>query len=219
MSTQTESTLTGLVRPYRDTELSTRVMLMPNQMNNDIRINLKYNLRKKVENKCNKYGYVSRLIKISNFDQGTIHPENFMAAAVYNVRYHATLCRPVYGQEIICKIEKMNKVLILAKNGPIAAIIKTDTVDEDRFSYTNERDLVYKGTGKKVEIGDFIKITVEAVKYNAGDTKIGVMGFLNDMATKKEVKTYYEEESEEAATESASGEYSDDEDNDNFLDI
>ena len=46
-----------LVNPYKDVEQHTVVSLEPYQMNSDIAINTKINLKNKVENKCNKYGF------------------------------------------------------------------------------------------------------------------------------------------------------------------
>ena len=48
-----------LVSPYIDTEQYSRVSLQSYQMNSDININLKFNLKKKLENRCNKDGYVA----------------------------------------------------------------------------------------------------------------------------------------------------------------
>jgi hypothetical protein len=44
-----------LVLPIVNTILSTKVSLLPHQMNNDIYQNLKYNVAKKVEGKCNEF--------------------------------------------------------------------------------------------------------------------------------------------------------------------
>ena len=53
-----------LVLPIINTVLSTRVSLFPNQMNNDIYYNLRYNIEKKVQGKCNEFGYVIKVLKI-----------------------------------------------------------------------------------------------------------------------------------------------------------
>ena len=39
-------------------------LIRPQQINNDIYINLKNNLKKKVEKKCNKYGFITKIYKI-----------------------------------------------------------------------------------------------------------------------------------------------------------
>lgn len=192
----------NLVSPYRNNKLHTRVMLPPRQMDNNLYINLKINLRKKVERKCNKYGYVSKVHKILEYKNGIIKPENFSAAAVFDVVYSGRICIPIENTQIICQIEKMHKVLIMAKNGPVAAIIKINHINDANFNYTHDRDLVHIKTGKKIKIGDFVKLTVKAKKFNAGDVKIGIMGFLDDIATKSEINKYfYEEQTEVTDTE------------------
>ena len=65
------------------------------------------------ENKCNKYGYVIKIFKIIEYDNGVIEPENFMAFAIYNVKYSARLCKPIENTKIICEIEIINKVIIV----------------------------------------------------------------------------------------------------------
>jgi len=56
-----------LVLPIVNTILSTKVSLYPYQMNNDIYQNLKYNVAKKVEGKCNEFGFVIKVLKIEYY--------------------------------------------------------------------------------------------------------------------------------------------------------
>jgi hypothetical protein len=54
-------------------------------MNSDIRIHLKANLKKKVEKKCNKNGYVDEVYKILEYGDGIMKPENLSGNVLYNI--------------------------------------------------------------------------------------------------------------------------------------
>jgi DNA-directed RNA polymerase subunit E'/Rpb7 len=78
--------------PYSDNEYNTCVDLLPHQMNNDIYKHLKSNLQKNIENKCNKYGYVTKLYNIIKYDIGQTFPENFSASVLFKVTFKLYLC-------------------------------------------------------------------------------------------------------------------------------
>ena len=119
-----------ITTPYFDTELYSRILIHPQQINNDIYINLKNNLKKKVEKKCNKYGFITKVYKIVDYSDGEIIPENFDASHVFNVKFSCRVCRPVINNKIICKIDLLNKALIKASNGPIICIIGINYINE-----------------------------------------------------------------------------------------
>ena len=96
--------MTDIVSPYFNFELYTTLMLSPNQMNNNLYINLKKNLKAKVENKCNKIGYILNIYNILSYDEGILEAENFTGSAKYNIKYSARLCCPIENTFIICKI-------------------------------------------------------------------------------------------------------------------
>ena len=48
-----------LVSPYKNITQYSKIQVKPNQMNSDIKNIIKMTLRKKVEKKCNKYGFVT----------------------------------------------------------------------------------------------------------------------------------------------------------------
>ena len=47
-----------LTSPYKDIEQFTKIKILPHQLNSDIRNNMLLNLKKKVEKKCNKNGFI-----------------------------------------------------------------------------------------------------------------------------------------------------------------
>ena len=154
--------MTDIVSPYFNFELYTTLLLSPNQMNNNLYINLKKNLKAKVENKCNKIGYILNIYNILSYDEGILEPEDFTGSAKYNIKYSARLCCPIENTFIICKIENMNKLLIKAKNGPILIIINNNNINTDNFKKDNEQNIIHKNNTLKVD--DYIIIKVLAKK-------------------------------------------------------
>jgi DNA-directed RNA polymerase subunit E'/Rpb7 len=164
-------------------------------MNNELYINLKNNLIKKVEKKCNKYAYINNVYKIISYDDGVINPEDFSGSAIFNVKFSANACRPIENTKIIVKIEKMNNMAILAKNGPIKVVLKYDKIST-KFK-------VVQGTilygDRVIKNGDDLIITVLAKRFYNKDNFISVYGFIDDVPTEEQVKKFTEvlvEESE-----------------------
>ena len=181
--------------PYFTTKLSTTVMLYPHQMNEKIYLNLKKNLEEKVLNKCfNKYGYVIKVIEILKYSEAIIEAENIDASALFSIDFSCKLCLPMKNMQIIGQIKKFNKLLLVAENGPISIIITSNRTTSNVFFKDNNNNLRYKnknGESSLLKAFDFIKITIQTVKFFNGDEKITAIGFLNDMATEDEIKTFY----------------------------
>jgi DNA-directed RNA polymerase subunit E'/Rpb7 len=185
--------MTELSTPYTDTELYSRILLRPQQINNDIYINLKNNLKKKVEKKCNKYGFITKVYKIVDYSDGEIIPENFDSSHVFNIKFSCRLCIPVINTKIICKIDLLNKALIKASNGPIVCIIGNNYINGDSFTTDNKGDIVVSQTNKILQINDHILITIRGTNFFPGDERIVILGTLEDIVSDKQVKEYYNE--------------------------
>jgi DNA-directed RNA polymerase subunit E'/Rpb7 len=201
-----------LVLPIVNTVLSTKVSLLPIHMNNDIYYYLKNNIEKKVQGKCNEFGYVIKVLKIEDYNEGEIEAENFTGSAVYKIRYLASLCVPVEKTQIITKIENINNAILLSSHGPISCVITPDKVNTQLF--TNEIGKYYykkDNSKEKVELpsndanrtlskekvelqkGDLIKITILSKKLYKNDIMIS-LGFLDEMATEGEIDNFYKQE-------------------------
>lgn len=182
-----------LVSPYKNTEFHTRISLLPHQMNNEIYVHLKNNLKKKVEKRCNKYGYITKLFKILDYSDGEIIPENFDSSAIFDIKYSCRVCLPVESSNIICKIDLQNKALIKGVNGPIIVIIKMNQLNTENFSTNNKGDIIYNKNNHVLEVGDHIVINILALNFFAGDERQIVLGNLIDMPSKSDIDTYYKE--------------------------
>lgn len=185
--------MSNIVSPYVNTEFHSRISLFPHQMNNEIYIHLKNNLKKKIEKKCNKYGYVTKLFKILDYSDGEIIPENFDSSSIFNIKYSCRVCLPIEQTEIICKVDFLNKALIKAVNGPIIGIIKMTELNTDKFSLNNKGDIVYSTNNKILEVGSHIIIKVLGLNFFAGDERIIILASLEDIPTETQIKQYFEE--------------------------
>lgn len=182
------------VSPFLNTVLSTSVMLHPYQMDNKIYINLKKNLENQLQGKCfSKYGFVSKIIEIISYKDGLIEAENTQSAALFDITFSCKICIPLKNTQIICEIDRVNKLLITATNGPIIIVITHNRINENVFFKDNNNNIRYKKDGKSLMLQshDFIKVTLQTIKFHDGDVKIKAIGFINDMATDNEKKKFY----------------------------
>jgi len=185
-----------MASPYINTILSTPVILRPDQMNNNIYINLKNNLEYKLVNKCFlNYGYVLKIIKIIEYADGVIEAENIESSALFNLKFSCRLCLPLKGMRITCEITRINKLLIMARNGPILVVITPDRINSTVFFKDNNNNIRYKkddqNTPILLEPQDFIVVTIQSLKFFDRDEKIKAIGILDNVATDDEKKKYY----------------------------
>ena len=183
--------------PYINTELHTTVSLMPNQMDNAIYINLKENLKRQVAKKCLKnYGYIVEVYEITEYKGGIIEAENFLASSKFDISFSCRLCKPLKMKQIICKIERINKLMLVAVNGPILVIITNDRINDKTFFLDNNNNIRYKkdNISQQLMQGEHIVLTVNRVKFDHGEHNIKAMGFLDRIATEEEKVQFYEQQ-------------------------
>ena len=185
--------------PYITTELTSSVSLEPSQMNNNIYKNLKNNLIKRFEGKCFKdFGYIVKINDISKYSDGYVVAENPKSAARFYITFTCKLCYPLLKKQIICKIDKANRLIMRLNNGPINVLITTkDRINKNVFFIdTKSGNLMAKKEGKSipVTIGSYVKVSIESRQFNDQDSMIMAMGFLEDIASDEEVKNSYQEE-------------------------
>ena len=181
-----------LLNPFSDKILYTRVLVPCNKLNTDIYINLKNLLKKQIEGKCIKYGYVSKIFKILDYSNNTIDINNLDCSVFYNIKYSARLCFPIENTIIIARITTMNKQFFVAENGPITNMIKYTSLDLNNFKLTDDHNIIVKKDKTTLVSGTFVKILIQAKKMYNGDNKIGTLSYLIDIAKPKEINEFYE---------------------------
>jgi len=183
----------NLHNPYKKTILSTPIMISPDQMDNKMYIHLKSNLINKLENKCyENYGYIEKIYNIEEISDGVIEPEDPSCSAKMDVKFTCNLFLPIVNKEIICKIDRMNKALIMGVNGPIKVIISADKINKDKFFPDINRNIRLKGNSEFVIPGMYLRIIVLSKSFSNYDRNILVIGYLQDIATQKEIENYFD---------------------------
>jgi len=183
--------------PYIDTKLYTNVTLYPNQMTNNVYLNLKANLVEELNRKCfGDYGYIAKIYEILSYDNNRIEAENTMSAGVYDVCFSCRLCRPIKNTVIICEIEKINKALMRVVNGPIKIFITHERINPNIFFKDNNGNLRYMSKDRSylLKQHEFVRIRVIQTTFNSGENVINALGFLDNMATDDDIKSYYNDQ-------------------------
>jgi DNA-directed RNA polymerase subunit E'/Rpb7 len=184
-----------LVNPFTNQELEGRVALHPSEMDNDIYTNLKNNLRRKLEGKCNRYGFVKEIHKITHMGDGVIEAENLHGTAVFHVRYLATICIPIKGTAMVFRMETLgNQGFYKGSNGPVSCVIMSRAVNMNKFQVINTargEEIVHTETQEAVKPGAFVKVRITQVKFNANESKMVVVGVMEDVVSRKDAVDYY----------------------------
>jgi DNA-directed RNA polymerase subunit E'/Rpb7 len=178
-----------LVSPYRNIKQYTRISVEPYHMNSDIKNNMKNILKKKVEKKCNKNGFVDEVYRILEYSDGMMPAENLNGSAIYNITYHCKICIPIENTVIIGQVRVINQELVVAINGPIMFFIPKDNVDTNIWDIPD--GYMNKTKKRKLMANDFIKIQVVDKRINQNDSQIKAIGKLLDFATPEEVDKYF----------------------------
>lgn len=185
-----------LVNPYISMELTAIIELEHIQLNNELYHNLKKNLIKKVEGKCNRHGYVIKVQKITDYNTGYMLAEDFTSTCRYIIKYQGLICVPIKNTIIVAVISKKveNGKFIIAQSGPINIIFKISPLDINKNNFVIDNNVNIKSlkTGKNLQIGDYIKINIISVKFYIEDESISCMGNLIDIANEEEVFKYFE---------------------------
>lgn len=183
-----------LINPFKQvSNISSVVKLYPHQMNGDYYIHLKRNLEKKIVGKCNNDGMFTSVLKLTEYNENIINPENFTGDAEYFVKFTAMICVPIEGTSTVLKVDKIlsqyDDFLISASNGyikcalPVSSNKSTIHVDKGQIIFTSESKPLIKG--------EFIKVTISNKRVEANSNNIGIIGNVIGLANEDEIKLYY----------------------------
>ena len=180
-----------IISPYKNVEQYTRIIIEPHQMNSDIRNHMKYNLKKKVEKKCNKNGYVDEIYRITSYSDGYMIPENLSGNVIYDVSYHCKLCIPIENSIIIGQIKVINQEIVVAINGPIMMFIPRDNVDPTYWTNNIDNFTHKKNANVLLNIGDYVCVQIINKRINQYDTQIKTIGKLLDLPNTEQIEKYF----------------------------
>lgn len=187
----------ALVKPIKAVELKTDVMLRPSQLNNDIYLNLKANVRSLVEGKCTTDALVMTVHEVVHYDTGLVEADNFSASVRFKVRYLATICNPVKDMTIVGTVSPKNtkdtKGHFLIEYGPILIFVLRDERGINPAKFRVDALGNITPTAKPdthLSPDTHVKVRLLAVNINRNDTRIICWGFIEDMATEEEHHKY-----------------------------
>ena len=178
-----------LLSPYKNTIQHTIIQVLPQHMNSDILSNMELIVKQKVENKCNKHGYIDKVHSIDNYYEGNLITENFLGAANYKIDYQCRMCLPIENTMIVAKIHNINSELVILSNGPIIIFVPKENIDTNIWSITN--NIIHIKKDRVLKTDDYVKVIIDKIKINQNDTQIKSIGVLNDFAKTSEKETYF----------------------------
>lgn len=150
---------------YFNCTLLKRVVVPSKHLNANIDSYINDYIRKNVEGICINEGYVKpETISVLKKSVGILLGSSFTGDITYDVAYTAQVCNPVIGNVLNCKVKFVNKMGILASNGPITVIIGR------QFHQNNELE--------KIGRDDDIKVEVVARTFSLNDKEIKVVAKL-----------------------------------------
>lgn len=187
----------ALQQIFVDLKLHDLIVLFPWQLNNELYLHLKKNIKNKVEKRCIDVGYVCKINDIVSYKEGYLLPEDLTGNITFKITYNAKVCVPIPNTQIVCKIDQIIKSVIMAKNGPLVGIIKFTDINTNIFNINNNGNIIYKKTNKILVSGDHIKVTVRSKRSYSGDNHVGIVGFIDDIASNDDVNAYMYKEYDE----------------------
>ena len=175
--------------PIKSKQQYTRIMIPPHMMNSDIEDNMMIVLQQKVENKCNRYGYVQKVHYIEKYEEGLILPENFSGSAPYNITFMSDIVIPIENTIIVGTVKALNPELAIIVNGPIIVFIPKANIDTNIWDVSNE--FTDKKNRTILKQDDYVKVHLDKVKINQGDVQIKCIGKLMGRANDEEIEMVY----------------------------
>ncbi len=175
--------------PIKSKQQYTRIMIPPHMMNSDIEDNMMIVLQQKVENKCNRYGFIQKVHYIEKYEEGIILPENFSGSAPYNVTFMCDIVTPIENTVIVGTVKALNPELAIVVNGPMIVFIPKANIDTNIWDVSNE--FTDKKTRTILKQDDYVKVHLDKVKINQGDVQIKCIGKLMDRANDEEIEMVY----------------------------
>ncbi len=175
--------------PIKSKQQYTRIMIPPHMMNSDIEDNMMIVLQQKVEQKCNRYGFIQKVHYIEKYEEGIILPENFSGSAPYNVTFMCDIVIPIENTVIVGTVKALNPELAIIVNGPIIVFIPKANIDTNIWDVSNE--FTDKKTRTILKQDDYVKVHLDKVKINQGDVQIKCIGKLMGRANEEEIEMVY----------------------------
>lgn len=186
--------MTEVVEPHIITELYTNVALYPHQINNNIYVNLKQNLKDKLLGKCYRgYGLITDIYEIIKYDRGIIKPENLSGSVSFSITFSCRICSPIKNQTILCSVAKETDIGVLAVTDSIIVTITNDRISDYFMRHNMTNKIKYRdNNGDYINLnkGDVITVTIDTVSFDDGGNRIKILGVMKSVATEEQTKKF-----------------------------
>ena len=145
------------------------IFLSAKDINNKIETTILDKIRKDIEGKCIKAGYVMpESVKIISRSLGSINNSNFTSVITFNVIYQASICNPGIGAEIKCYVASIDKSQI------VCYIHGIDKSPMEIYLHKNHH--IGNVEFVNLKVNDKVNIKILASKFNFGDEQIIAIG-------------------------------------------
>lgn len=179
---------------FSDTILTTLIYVRSDQLTNDLSINRKNNLIEEHEKKCFKnYGYISKIYDETSVSNGVICSDNGYSPILYSVSFSCRLCKPLKGQELICKVQRITDELIRLENDAIKVFVTHDRINTQNFFVDSNNNIRLKDKVKKLTKHDYVKVIITATIFHDKDIVITALGTLTNIASDEDIKNFFED--------------------------
>jgi DNA-directed RNA polymerase subunit E'/Rpb7 len=148
---------------YKNILLNEVIYLKPSDLNCKINDIILMKLKKKVEGRCLKVGFIMKdSVKIQSRSLGMINNASFDGMTSYKLTYTADVCNPVIGQIIQCQVGNIDKSQTICyledqpNNSPIEIyLFKHHHIGNQEFDELKKGDIInIKIVGSKWEYRD-----------------------------------------------------------------
>jgi len=150
---------------YKNVILDEYIYLKASDLNHKIDDIILLKLKKKVEGKCIKIGYVMPgSIKIVMRSLGIINNANFEGITTYKIKFTADICNPAIGQNIQCEVGNIDKSQI---------ICYIDTPDKSPVEiYLFKHHHLNNTEFTKLQVNNIIHVKIVGSKWEYKDRQI-----------------------------------------------
>ncbi len=120
---------------------------------------------RKNENKCTKFGFLQKIVKLINKSYGTIYNGDFTGSLLYHITYSAYVCNPQINDIITCTITQIiENEFMAAENDPFFINV-----------LFNEDDGLSSSTAHNLNYNDKIWVQILAKRINLNENKIKIV--------------------------------------------
>lgn len=175
------------------TVLSAVVVVSPSQLNNDLYMNIKDNLEKRLLGKgYQNYGLVEKIYGIDKISEGKIKQEDNDCNVYFNVDFRCRVIRPTIDNIIIAKVISISPEYLVLSSGSIKAIVKNKHIGDNYVLDSIKGVYQNRETGKEIELGDYFKVRIYKYQMMNKERVIYISGNIVDAASNEDVEKHYE---------------------------